>query len=218
MGGCTCQDCGNQAKKDCPYRRCRTCCKARGFDCDTHIKSTWIPASKRKERQQAEAALAVAAAVGASPVAGQDRLQGLGKGLKRDRGGTLALSHSSASANSSDISSAQQDLSSRSGLPGQVRAPAVFKCIRVTPMDDGEDEFAYQAVVKIGGHVFKGVLYDQGGDTNETQPEPSELQLSGGRGNLKSTSLVMEHGAYNGASGNRFMGGGNGYVAGNEVN
>ena len=46
----SCQDCGNQAKKDCLHMRCRTCCKSRGFDCETHVKSTWVPASKRRER------------------------------------------------------------------------------------------------------------------------------------------------------------------------
>jgi len=51
-GGISCQDCGNQAKKDCPHMRCRTCCKSRGFDCQTHVKSTWVPASRRRERQQ----------------------------------------------------------------------------------------------------------------------------------------------------------------------
>lgn len=49
--GATCQDCGNQAKKDCSHRRCRTCCKSRGFDCSTHVKSTWVPAARRRERQ-----------------------------------------------------------------------------------------------------------------------------------------------------------------------
>lgn len=49
--GMNCQDCGNQAKKDCSHLRCRTCCKSRGFHCQTHVKSTWIPASKRRERQ-----------------------------------------------------------------------------------------------------------------------------------------------------------------------
>lgn len=52
-----CQDCGNQAKKDCPHMRCRTCCKSRGFQCQTHVKSTWVPAAKRRERQQQLAAL-----------------------------------------------------------------------------------------------------------------------------------------------------------------
>lgn len=52
-----CQDCGNQAKKDCAHLRCRTCCKSRGFQCQTHVKSTWVPAAKRRERQQQLAAL-----------------------------------------------------------------------------------------------------------------------------------------------------------------
>ncbi|KAJ6413190.1 hypothetical protein OIU84_006067 [Salix udensis] len=50
-GSISCQDCGNQAKKDCSHMRCRTCCKSRGFECQTHVKSTWVPASKRRERQ-----------------------------------------------------------------------------------------------------------------------------------------------------------------------
>lgn len=56
-GGMNCQDCGNQAKKDCPHLRCRTCCKSRGFQCSTHVKSTWVPAAKRRERQQQLTAL-----------------------------------------------------------------------------------------------------------------------------------------------------------------
>lgn len=50
--GMNCQDCGNQAKKDCAHLRCRTCCKSRGFHCQTHVKSTWVPAAKRRERHQ----------------------------------------------------------------------------------------------------------------------------------------------------------------------
>jgi len=60
-GGTTCQDCGNQAKKDCTNRRCRTCCKSRGFDCPTHVKSTWVPAARRRERQLMTAATAAVA-------------------------------------------------------------------------------------------------------------------------------------------------------------
>jgi len=56
-GGMNCQDCGNQAKKDCIHLRCRTCCKSRGFQCQTHVKSTWVPAAKRRERQQHLSAL-----------------------------------------------------------------------------------------------------------------------------------------------------------------
>ncbi|KAG0473229.1 hypothetical protein HPP92_015086 [Vanilla planifolia] len=58
--GMSCQDCGNQAKKDCTHLRCRTCCKSRGFHCPTHVKSTWVPAAKRRERQQQLAAAAAA--------------------------------------------------------------------------------------------------------------------------------------------------------------
>ena len=54
-GSAACQECGNSAKKDCTFSRCRTCCKSRGFPCATHERSTWVPAAKRRERQQLEA-------------------------------------------------------------------------------------------------------------------------------------------------------------------
>lgn len=62
-----------------------------------------------------------------------------------------------------------------------MRAPAVFKCVRVTALDDGDDEYAYQAVVRIGGHIFKGFLYDQGFEGREREgfPNISELHLGG---------------------------------------
>lgn len=74
------------------------------------------------------------------------------------------------------------DGSFKGSLPGQVRAPAVFKCVRVTSVDEGEDEYAYQGVVRIGGHVFKGFLYDQGLDHHEPKdnnnfPNLSDLHL-----------------------------------------
>lgn len=86
------------------------------------------------------------------------------------------------------------DPSFKESLPGQVRAPAVFKCVRVTAVDDGEDEYAYQAVVKIGGHVFKGFLYDQGIEGREGFPNISDLHLGGGGGgdrNAASSSSPM---------------------------
>ncbi|XP_029127125.1 protein SHI RELATED SEQUENCE 3-like [Cajanus cajan] len=49
-GSSKCQDCGNQAKKDCSYSRCRTCCKNKGFNCQTHIRSTWIPVDRRRHK------------------------------------------------------------------------------------------------------------------------------------------------------------------------
>lgn len=34
--------------------------------------------------------------------------------------------------------------------------------MRVSSVEDGEEEFAYQTAVSIGGHIFKGILYDLG--------------------------------------------------------
>lgn len=198
-----CQDCGNQAKKDCPHLRCRTCCKSRGFDCSTHVKSTWVPAAKRRERRQAELA---------AIMAGQPRPRS-----KRAR--TLALagvsnaaiSHTSTSTGtpprSSDFNSAhfqQQEARFKATLPSEVKAQAVFKCVRVTGIEDGQDEYAYQTAVKIGGHIFKGMLYDQGLDKSVVPPSVPELQL-GGRNTSSSSALFDLAGIY-GAPGSAFMG------------
>ncbi|CAL5353991.1 unnamed protein product [Camellia sinensis] len=173
----TCQDCGNQAKKDCTHRRCRTCCKSRGFDCATHVKSTWVPASRRRERQlMAAAAAATAGSSGSTSGAKKPRL------INSQTTTTSHTSTSNTPPRSFDTSSSHQDASFKEGLPGQLRAPAVFKCVRVTAVDDGEDEYAYQAVVKIGGHVFKGFLYDQGEEGRDGFPDISELHLGGGVG------------------------------------
>lgn len=53
-------------------------------------------------------------------------------------------------------------------FPAEVSSPAVFRCVRVSAMDDVEEQFAYQTAVNIGGHVFKGLLYDQGLDGHYT--------------------------------------------------
>ncbi|KAK4419623.1 protein LATERAL ROOT PRIMORDIUM 1 [Sesamum alatum] len=176
MGATTCQDCGNQAKKDCPHRRCRTCCRSRGYDCTTHVKSTWVPAARRRERQLMAPNTATAGSSQSTSGAKKPRLSGTSQ----------TTSHTSTSnttpPRSFDTSSSHQDASFKESLPGQVRAPAVFKCVRVTALDDGEDEYAYQAVVRIGGHVFKGFLYDQGFDGNRGDggfPNISELHLGG---------------------------------------
>lgn len=81
-----------------------------------------------------------------------------------------------------DLILVEIDASFKESLPGQVRTPAVFKCVRVTAVEDGEDEFAYQAMVKIAGHVFKGFLYDQGVEPRDGFPNLSELHLGGGSG------------------------------------
>ncbi|KAJ8543853.1 hypothetical protein K7X08_025471 [Anisodus acutangulus] len=188
----TCQDCGNQAKKDCTHRRCRTCCKSRGFDCNTHVKSTWVPAARRRERQlMGGATTNVDVAAGSS----SQSTSSAKKPRLVNSQTTTTASHTSTSNNNTprsfDTSSSHQDASFKASLPGQVRAPAVFKCVRVTSVDEGDDEYAYQAVVRIGGHVFKGFLYDQGLDegkdnnnnNNNNYPNLSDLHLGGGNGN-----------------------------------
>ena len=48
-------------------------------------------------------------------------------------------------------------------FPAQYNSEAVFRCVRVSSTDDADHEqLAYQTAVNIGGHVFKGILYDQG--------------------------------------------------------
>ena len=111
------------------------------------------------------------------------------------------------------------DASFKEGLPGQVRAPAVFKCVRVTAVDDGEDEYAYQAVVKIGRHVFKGFLYDQGMEGREEFPNISELHLGGGGGgggrNGASSNPIIDPSHVYAASGGGLLGGSS---YGNQIN
>lgn len=53
-------------------------------------------------------------------------------------------------------------------FPGEVRSTAVFRCVQVSSTDDhGIKQYAYQTAVSIGGHVFKGILYDQGPDDHD---------------------------------------------------
>jgi LRP1 type putative zinc finger protein len=121
------------------------------------------------------------------------------------------------------------DAGFKDSMPGQVRAPALFKCVRVTSVDDGKDEYAYQAVVKIGGHVFKGFLYDHGVENREVYPNLSELHLGGGGGGnnngganrigVSSSSPMMDpsHDVYAAASsGGGGLLGGSAY--GNQIN
>jgi len=124
----------------------------------------------------------------------------------------------------------------RDSLPRQVRAPAVFKCVRVTSIEDGEDEYAYQAMVTINGHLFKGFLYDQGPDdgrhaatSNEDStagvPNISELHLgaasaSGGAGGSGvregGSSMAAPTELYGGGAGQHHILGGSSY--GNTIN
>ncbi|KAK9912771.1 hypothetical protein M0R45_036614 [Rubus argutus] len=157
-----CKDCGNRAKKGCEYTRCRTCCRGRGYDCSTHVRSTWVPASRRRERQMA---VTVAVAGGVASGGGGEGSSGSSSVAKRPR---VMMPSMNTNANL------------KQSLPDQVRAPAVFKCHRVTAISNGEAEIAYQATVKISGHVFKGLLYDRGVDKKNEYPCISNFHLGSG--------------------------------------
>lgn len=47
-------------------------------------------------------------------------------------------------------------------FPSEVSSQAVFRCVKVSAVDDADDQYAYHTAVNIGGHLFKGILYDQG--------------------------------------------------------
>ncbi|XP_038881630.1 protein SHI RELATED SEQUENCE 1-like isoform X2 [Benincasa hispida] len=128
----SCQDCGNQAKKDCVHMRCRTCCKSRGFECETHVKSTWVPASKRRERH----------------------LRCDGSNPKRPK----------------DAASSGLEMGI---FPAEVSSTAVFRCVRMTTLDETSEQCAYQTAVNIGGHIFKGILYDHGPEQPPTSASPN---------------------------------------------
>ncbi|XP_022725081.1 protein SHI RELATED SEQUENCE 1-like [Durio zibethinus] len=155
FGGTRCQDCGNQAKKDCDYMRCRTCCRSKGFECQTHIKSTWVPAYRRRQRHQQF-----------SSVSQQHLPLQNPKRLRENPSSGLEVGN----------------------FPAEVTSPATFRCVRVSSIEDAADQYAYRTAVSIGGHVFKGILYDEGPDqghyslgecsSRETQPQPNQINAT----------------------------------------
>ncbi|CAJ1973044.1 unnamed protein product [Sphenostylis stenocarpa] len=140
--GSKCQDCGNQAKKECSYSRCRTCCKNKGFHCQTHIKSTWTPVDKRRNKEQ--------------PPPSPHNFHG-------------------------HIPQKHNQINPYSGLerkfPAATNSMAIFRCIQVRSMDDAVNEVAYQTSVNIGGHVFSGILYDQGPEQSYNNKGESSTSL-----------------------------------------
>ncbi|KAK8648944.1 hypothetical protein V6N13_129686 [Hibiscus sabdariffa] len=53
-------------------------------------------------------------------------------------------------------------------FPQEVTSSAVFRCVKVSAVDDEDEELAYQTAVNIAGHVFTGILYDQGPKSHYT--------------------------------------------------
>ncbi|KAK1433311.1 hypothetical protein QVD17_10221 [Tagetes erecta] len=179
-GGVSCQDCGNQAKKDCPHMRCRTCCKSRGFQCQTHVKSTWVPAAKRRERQQF---LSSSAAVQQD----QNHRRRVVQNSKRPRS---VQDHDDNNNLINTVTTAAVAYNSTGfevgNFPSELTTPANFRCVRVSSIDESDDQFAYQGAVNIGGHLFKGILYDQGPESQYIGGETS----SGGSAGIPQLNLT----------------------------
>ncbi|KAL6518470.1 hypothetical protein OROGR_018972 [Orobanche gracilis] len=184
-GGISCQDCGNQAKKDCAHMRCRTCCRSRGSQCQTHVRNTWVPAAKRRERQQQLAATQ------------QNQRQEInresGKRQRENDNNTNNNKHNNSNNDHNNNPVASSSLmrtrivpTSTTGFvvgnfPSEVRSDAVFRRVRVgsAAFHDAEDQCGYETEVSISGHVFKGILYDQG---NESQYRTAAEETSSGSG------------------------------------
>ncbi|KAL3614029.1 hypothetical protein CASFOL_042103 [Castilleja foliolosa] len=181
IGGISrCQDCGNQAKRDCEYSRCRTCCKSRGFECQTHVKSTWVPVSQRRPRhftmhQQHQI----------TATADQQHhyhYQQYGPNPKRPRDSTtLGLEEGY--------------------FPNEASFPAVFRCVRVSSIDNVVEQYAYQTSVSIGGHIFTGILYDQGPEPEGTGNYATGESSSPGIGLLQHPNLATYIGTTANATG-----------------
>lgn len=67
-------------------------------------------------------------------------------------------------------------------FPAKVRTSAVFQCIQMSSIEDNEDQLAYQAAVSIGGHVFKGILYDQGHESQYNNMGGGDTSSGGSAG------------------------------------
>ena len=74
--------------------------------------------------------------------------------------------------------------------PVEIRKEVVFKCVKLTNLADRQHEYAYQTVVEIGGHVFKGFLYDQGPEIRPTSSHLASLVIVQPELQLGSTSSV----------------------------
>ncbi|KAL7128136.1 hypothetical protein ABFS83_14G295700 [Erythranthe nasuta] len=185
--GISCQDCGNQAKKDCEHMRCRTCCKSRGYPCQTHVKSTWVPAARRRERLQQQQQLTTTTTNSSLQTDQQQQLAAVrgGENPKRLREGDGRAGGGAAGGSGGGFEVGH--------FPAELSSPAVFRCVRVSAMDNAEEHLAYQTAVNIGGHVFKGILYDQG-------PESRYPGGGGGGGEGPSSAGLIGGGSHQHAS------------------
>ncbi|KAF5187528.1 Shi related sequence [Thalictrum thalictroides] len=92
------------------------------------------------------------------------------------------MMRSSSSSQGGGGGSGERRLEVGQSFPAEVSSPAVFRCVRVSAMDDADEQYAYQTAVNIGGHVFKGILYDQGLDNHPHQHHYGGGESSSGGG------------------------------------
>jgi LRP1 type putative zinc finger protein len=93
-------------------------------------------------------------------------------------------------------------------FPREVSSEAVFRCVRLRPVDGDDTEVAYQTTVSIAGHVFKGILHDVGPDPSvgggmmirhaaEQRSSPSTAAAAGEHGSasaapVSSSAVLMD--------------------------
>lgn len=85
-------------------------------------------------------------------------------------------------------------------FPPEVSSSAVFRCVRVSSIDNADDQFAYQTAVNIGGHVFKGILYDQGLETSHNMPGESSSGGGSASGGIQQLNLITNTGTISNAA------------------
>uniref|UniRef100_A0A803NN85 Uncharacterized protein n=1 Tax=Cannabis sativa TaxID=3483 RepID=A0A803NN85_CANSA len=78
-------------------------------------------------------------------------------------------------------------------FPAEVNSSAVFRCVKVSGMDDVDENYAYQTAVNIGGHVFKGILYDHGPEAHYTGGGDGSSGRGGGNGEDNTTHPHHQH-------------------------
>lgn len=79
-------------------------------------------------------------------------------------------------------------------FPALVSTPAEFRCVRVSSVDESEEEYAYSTAVNIGGHVFRGILYDYGPDDGSNNNSNYNMGGGGGGGNSSNSVGGVEGG------------------------
>ncbi|KAE8707741.1 hypothetical protein F3Y22_tig00110377pilonHSYRG00343 [Hibiscus syriacus] len=62
----------------------------------------------------------------------------------------------------------------------EVNSETVFRYVRVSSIEDADDQYAYQTAVNIGGHVCKGILYNQGPESGYDMVTPSAAATAAG--------------------------------------